>query len=125
MLETTIQEISSSKIYPPVLRIKYKELEMTDILPEENVFLSRKVEYNMTTARLWTGIRVTIGFISALAILVWAFRIYTWRSRNKSIFSAREVVPGHISIIIHVLMIGFHSIVMTFLPFFFCLCTLW
>ena len=106
--------------------IQYTEMDVKNLPLRTFTEISYKVEYNMMTTKFWAGIRVTVGFVSSLALLIWAFRIYTWRNRNR-IPSTLSIQAGtdQIFFIIHLLMIGFHTIVLTFVPFLFCLCTFW
>ena len=131
VLQTTIQEASSSKIYPPILMIHYAEINMNDLNTGSKT--SYRIEYNIrSSTKFWTAVKVTVGFISATALLIWVFRTYNWQNRNrKSIPLEEEGVLLDFSthyetiFLVHTLMIGLHTFVITFLPFIFLLCSVW
>ena len=118
VLETTVQDDFRSKIYPPVLMIDYAEVKVSNLILGTTVDINYKVEYNMITTN---AIGITIGFLSAIALLIWSFRIYNWYNTNRNLTSPSEQA----AFAIRVIAIGFHTIVITFLPFIFCLCIFW
>lgn len=122
LLSFSLQQSSNSKIYPPVLRIEYVEREVTDIRKNESMPTSIfQVEYTMDTSRFWNGIKITIGFASAIAALILGFRMFNYLVKQRS----PSFAVNQVAIIVHFFMTGLHTVVLVFLPFLTLLCLLW
>ena len=122
LLSFSLQQSSKSKIYPPVLRIEYVEREVSDI--ENNKSMPTcifQVEYTMDTSRFWNGIKITIGFASAIAALILGFRMFNYLVKQRG----PSVAVNQVAIIVHFFMTGLHTVVLVFLPFLTTLCVLW
>jgi hypothetical protein len=86
-------------------------------------------EFTMATTKFWTAVKIMSGFEFSIALLLWAFRIYKWDSRNRKqhisvstgLSTGLNYTPG----ICHVTVMGLHTIAMTFLPFILAICCFW
>jgi len=117
-IRTTIQEAGHSQIYTPVLNIKYSERSVKDAPPLKGR-INFKAEFTMVTTKFWNAVKIMSGFVSTCALLLWAFRIYNWDSRNRKQSLSNGFSTGfHCTpTIYHVIVLGMHTIAMTFLPF--------
>lgn len=85
-----------------------------------------KVDYSMKTDAFWESIQILIGFVAALALVVYCVKMNNWKSRqlqqelgnqNGSMTSSKFVV--------HASMILCHTCVLLFFPFAVAICSYW
>ena len=87
-----IQKQDPSKIYPPTLTIEYVERKpsaWTDRASSDTAeamaldTLVFKAEYTMETTEFWRNVEILIGFVSAIAGVLWLLRFRNWQTRNQ------------------------------------------
>jgi len=130
-LQTTIQSHAPGKIYPPMLIIEYEELEITSSEINDEVFpVSFATEYTMKTDKYWAVVEVLSGFVSAITLVIWLFRVWKCHARlrkSNNMFSQGHQVEDDslIQFVVEVIILGIHSFVIVFFPFIFLLCFYW
>jgi hypothetical protein len=85
--------------------------------------VSFSTEYTMLTKKFWSAVEVMSGFVSAIALVVWVFRVYHAYSRYTNTSPEYNDNPYHF--FIHAMMLGFNSFVSAFFPFILILCLYW
>lgn len=82
VLEVKLRSGGDGHIYPPLLRIHYKELRDTELTDTSTLSVSFSAMYSMDTGSFDTGLGVALGLMSALAFLYTILLIHGWRRRN-------------------------------------------
>ena len=129
-LKTIIQDDNPSKIYTPILTLKFNEEKVENIL--NGSYNSNKiyfrVEFVMLPGKFWNALRILSAFILTIAIMVWIFRVINWHHRNKMFLRPSEFQPNrpnHYSVIIHIIAVGLHTLVVICLPPIVLTCLVW
>jgi len=138
ILRTQIQEDKTDKIYPPTLTIEYgekKPSEFSDAIAVDDDDIGAassspiatvmfKVEYTMNTVDFWYNATILIGFLTAVAGMIWMIRVRNWQNRTSKI-GAGDLDQVGMIYMVHVIMLMCHSFVVVFFPFTFCMCAYW
>lgn len=115
-IQTKIQSQAPGKIYPPQLIIEYREIELSD---EATSFTTRfETEYTMNTTNYWSTVEILSGFVSAITLVLFIFRLWNCNARkrrsNQSLEGEAQIL---IELLIDAIMVGIHSFVIVFFPF--------
>jgi len=125
VMQVMITPEDPSRIFAPILTIEYVERRpaawsnrLTSYIHslmavDEVVF---KSEYTMDTTEFWSNVEILIGFMSAVASVMWLARVRNWQTRNQRI-GATNPNSGEAtgtSYMIHVLMMLAHTFVVSF-----------
>eukprot|EP00520_Triparma_pacifica_P017541 CAMPEP_0118665276 /NCGR_PEP_ID=MMETSP0785-20121206/18528_1 /TAXON_ID=91992 /ORGANISM="Bolidomonas pacifica, Strain CCMP 1866" /LENGTH=1102 /DNA_ID=CAMNT_0006559375 /DNA_START=139 /DNA_END=3444 /DNA_ORIENTATION=- len=131
-----------SKIFSPILEIEYQERKTgswadrkRDGNPTFNEeaelmaisTMTFKSEYHMDTTEFWSNIEILVGFVTAIAGVVWLTRVRNWQTRNQRLGSTSPDTGESMGTVymLHVLMLLLHTFVMIFFPFVFMICSYW
>jgi len=139
ILQNTIQDIDPSKLFPPTLMIEYVERQASTWVERDsdtgdddakNMAIDTilfKSEYTMQTVDFWDNIDIVIGFVSAIACVVWIIRVRNWQTRNQRLGAAAspDGEANSTMYMVHVVMIAAHTFVLVFFPFVFGICAYW
>ncbi|GMI00340.1 hypothetical protein TrST_g3137 [Triparma strigata] len=136
VLTNSIQPEDPSKIFPPTLTIDYVERKpatWTDRAENEVAEgmaldgLTFTAEYTMETDEFWSNVEILVGFVSAIAGVLWLVRVRNWQTRNQRIGSNNPDTGENngTMYMVHVLMMLIHTFVIVFFPFVFSICAYW
>ena len=141
VLRTSITTQDTSKIHPPILTIEYYERkpsayadrgtnkEEVDLIGDKVMLaedvLVFKTEYTMNTDEFWSNTDILIGFVSAVAGMLWMVRIRNWQNRTNKIGGSGGEEQVGMMYMLHVVMLFAHTFVVVFFPFVFCMCAYW
>ena len=138
VLQTTIQNEDPSKIHPPRLIIEYAEVFVNSVVESNVDSIMFKMEYTMDTKNFWNAVKILVGFVSAIAALIWILRVNNWFCRNNRPMDDVRRNNYHndpeyydttsrilVMNFIHFIMLALHSFVIAFTPFIVGLCTYW
>lgn len=126
MLEVKSQSEDPKQIYPPRLVVEYATKPRGD-RDDVDLSLIFKVEYSMETADFWASIQIMIGFIFALAVVIFGIRMNNWQSRQRA-NSDDPASAGSIlgfQFMIHAFMVVCHTFVLLFFSFIVMICFYW
>lgn len=120
IVQTTIQEDHPSKIYVPIMTIKYAERNVKQLLTRGGVSeikVQFNAEFTMQSKNFWNAIKILSGFILFIAIILWILRLYSWQNRTRSAIDLWNIL--------HMTVIGLHTLVMILLPPILVICIVW
>ncbi|KAL7548806.1 hypothetical protein ACHAWF_012064 [Thalassiosira exigua] len=126
VLHITTQSEDPTRLVPPILIIDYKTStggNWTGI-KDELVF---KAEYSMETANFWASIQVVIGFIFALAVVIFGVRMNNFQSRSRAGSDGNSLDGSILGLhfMLHAFMIACHTFVLLFFSLTFIVCAYW
>lgn len=80
----------------------------------------------MITKKYWATVEVLSGFVSAITLVVWSFRLWNSHARHRmNIVSPEGGEVKFVGFMLDAVMIGIHSFVATFFLFICSLCFYW
>ncbi|KAL3827608.1 hypothetical protein ACHAXA_002105 [Cyclostephanos tholiformis] len=126
VLKIQIQSEKTTRLYPPILTIEYATATKGSWSGEEEVTSVFQVEYSMRTNKFWESIQIMIGFLCAIAIVIFGIRLNNWQSRQRT--SDDSGLTGSIfslSLVLQVFMVASHTFVVLLFSFIFMICTYW
>jgi len=71
------------KIHPPLLKIKYTAVSVSNPVTEQLLDVKFEVNYEMEIEKIKRGIEISIGVLSILGIIYAGIRIISWRRREN------------------------------------------
>lgn len=128
MLLIQVQSEDPSKLTPPRLIIEYQTKALDPAQQEKPICdsLFFKVDYSMKTDTFWESIQIIIGFIAALALVVYGIKMNNWQTRQPPQSNEQQYASlTSIKFIVHAVMMLCHTFVLLFFPFAVVICSYW
>lgn len=128
MLLIQVQSDDPNKMTPPRLIIEYETKAIEPSRAGKATItdsLLFKVDYSMKTDAFWESIQILIGFVTALALVVYGVKMNNWHSRQLQQEGLSSGSMTSTEFIIHASMILCHTCVLLFFPFAVAICSYW
>ena len=130
MLLIQVKSDDPSKLTPPRLIIEYETKAIDPAREERQPISDRllfKVDYSMKTDTFWESIQILIGFVAALALVVYGVKMNNWQTRQlqQGFGIQNESSLTSMGFVLHAMMILCHTFVLLFFPFAVAICSYW
>ena len=86
-----------------------------------------KAEYSMKTEDFWASLQVVIGFLFALAVVIFGVRMNNFQSRSRAGGDGNSLDGSLLGLrfMLHGFMIACHTFVLLFFSLIFAICAFW
>lgn len=113
-LELNIRLREDGLIYPPLLKVKYKAADVSNVLSDnDDVSVSFKMSYEMNIDNIFRDIQIAVGVLSVIGIMYASIRTFSYRKRDgvqvidcTSIFIFLVYVCCALAIVFFLVLIG-------------------